>query len=70
MKQDDVYIGDGLYAAFDGWGFTLRARRGGREHWVYLEPEVYVAFRRFVENVCKPALSTSLDYRKEVNEND
>jgi hypothetical protein len=45
MKE--VYLGDGLYASFDGFAFTLRAPRTGGDHWVALEPEVLEAFDRY-----------------------
>jgi len=45
MKE--VYLGDGLYASFDGFMFTLRAPRSGGDHWVALEPDVMAAFDRF-----------------------
>lgn len=45
MKE--VYLGDGLYAEFDGYQFILRASRIGGDHWVALEPEVLKAFDDF-----------------------
>ena len=48
MKQSDVYLGDGLYASFDGYQFVLRAPRADGEHWVALEPDVLKAFLAFV----------------------
>jgi hypothetical protein len=48
MKQSDVYLGDGLYASFDGFQFVLRAPREGGDHWVALEPQVLQAFLAFV----------------------
>lgn len=51
-KPAETYLGDGLYASFDGFQFVLRAPRpdGDREiyHWVALEPAVLEAFMRFV----------------------
>lgn len=37
---EKVYIGDGAYAMFDGYGITVSAERGYTEHYVYLEPSV------------------------------
>lgn len=45
---EEVYLGDGLYASFDGYMITLRAPREGGDHHVGLEPEVLDAFERFV----------------------
>jgi hypothetical protein len=38
------YLGDGLYASFDGYQFCLRAPRDGGDHVVFLEPPVLAAF--------------------------
>jgi len=45
----ETYLGDGLYASFDGWQFILRAPREGVDHWVALEPQVLDAFLQFVK---------------------
>ena len=44
MMDDETYLGDGLYASFDGFMITLRAPRGHQDHWVGLEPSVLAAF--------------------------
>ena len=43
----EFYLGDGLYASFDGFMFILRAPREGGDHYVGLEPDVVDAFLRF-----------------------
>lgn len=48
---NETYLGDGLYASFDGWSFTLRAPREGGDHEVMLEPAVLDAFEQFVGQV-------------------
>lgn len=48
--DNETYLGDGLYASFDGFQIRLRAPRCGREdtdHCVYLEPSVYAALCEF-----------------------
>ncbi len=30
MNQHEVYLGDGLFASWDGWQIRLRAPRDGR----------------------------------------
>ena len=50
------YLGDGLYASWDGWQIILRAPREGGDHWVALEPEVYTALLRFVRDVRSQAV--------------
>lgn len=43
-SRQETYLGDGLYASFDGFMITLRAPRGPEgDHWVGLEPAVYFA---------------------------
>ncbi len=44
----ETYLGDGLYASFDGFYVKLRAPRDGVDHWVALEPAVVRAFVRFM----------------------
>lgn len=47
MKE--IYLGDGLYASFDGWQFTLRAPRATGDHYVALEPIVLERFMEYVK---------------------
>jgi len=42
---NETYLGDGLYASYDGFMITLRAPRTNGDHWVGLEPEVWLAFK-------------------------
>lgn len=52
MKQEnEVYLGDGLYASFDGWQFRLRAPRENGDHVVYLDAMVLREFQRFCKLV-------------------
>ena len=53
MKE--VYLGDGLYASFDGWMLTLRAPRENGDHWVGLEPQI---------------MQNLLDYWQQITEGD
>ncbi len=46
------YLGDGLYAMFDGFSIVLIAPRGEQEHSVALEPQVlksFDAYRKYLE---------------------
>ena len=45
----ESYIGDGLYASFDGWQFKLRAPRGDGDHEVFLDQNTLDEFLRYVE---------------------
>ena len=44
----EQYLGDGLYASFDGWMLTLRAPREAGDHWVAFEPETMKAFLLYI----------------------
>ena len=51
-EQNSRYIGDGVYAGFDGFGIWLYAN--SHDHpteRIYLEPEVYQQLVRFVEDL-------------------
>ncbi len=49
--NNEVYLGDGLYARFDGFTIWLRAPRETGDHYVALEPQVYAELTRFVERI-------------------
>lgn len=49
------YLGDGLYAEWDGWNIILSAPRENGDHWVGLEPTVFDALIRYKERVYKEA---------------
>jgi len=45
---NETYLGDGLYASYDGFMITLRAPREREDHWVGLEPQVWRALVEYV----------------------
>lgn len=47
--DEETYLGDGLYASFDGFMWKLRAPREDGDHWVGLEPSVLREFEEFVK---------------------
>ena len=47
----EEYLGDGLYASFDGWQIKLRAPREFGNHEVFLEPEIWANLKKFVEQL-------------------
>ena len=47
IESGETYLGDGLYASFDGFMITLRAPRDHGDHWIGLEPEVFAALLDF-----------------------
>jgi hypothetical protein len=48
MSAPETYLGDGLYASFDGTQIILRAPRENGDHFVALEPSVLEAFETFI----------------------
>ena len=46
-----IYLGDGLFAEFDGYHFILKTDRDDEVHWVGLEPLVFEALLAFREEV-------------------
>lgn len=48
-RQFEEYIGDGVYASFDGYQIWLRTQRLGNDwHEIALEPSVYVTLQDYV----------------------
>lgn len=47
-----TYLGDGVYADFDGYGIILTTENGIRAtNNIYLEPQCFEALNRFVERL-------------------
>jgi hypothetical protein len=52
--DNETYLGDGLYAQFDGFQFVLKANDPiTPTDTVYLEPRVVEAFNAFVQRINK-----------------
>jgi len=49
MKTPDTYLGDGLYASFDGYQIRLWAERHGGTHEVFLDDRTLAQFETFVK---------------------
>lgn len=50
--KDKSYIGDGVYASFDGWQIWLETERGfGRIEKIALEPEVFRSLIAYAKTV-------------------
>lgn len=47
----EVYLGDGLYASYDGWQIKLRAPRSEGDHIVYLDQSVCIALAQYMESL-------------------
>jgi hypothetical protein len=52
MSPHETYLGDGLYASFDGYQVKLRAPREGGDHEVFLEDGLTLdAFLQFLDTL-------------------
>ena len=52
MSERETYLGDGLYASFDGYQIRLRAPRDGGDHVVFLEDGLTLqAFFEFLDTL-------------------
>ena len=50
MPRKETYLGDGLYATYDGYQICLMANsHTSPTDMVYLDPHVYASLLRFVE---------------------
>ncbi len=47
----ETYLGDGVYASFDGYHIWLRTERGDGWHKIALEPAVFESLVGFVEGL-------------------
>lgn len=59
LPDTETYIGDGVYASFDGYNVRLRAPRENGDHFVALEPDVYKALQRWI--ALYPRLKTHME---------
>lgn len=50
-EREETYLGDGLYASFDGFQIWLRAPREEGDHVVALEPQVFYALVRYQKKI-------------------
>lgn len=49
--NEETYLGDGVYARFDGYQVWLRTPRENGDHEIALEPAVYEALTNYVRNL-------------------
>jgi hypothetical protein len=67
---EDRYLGDGVYASFDGYHIRLDLRAQDNFTRIGLEPEVLIAFdryRKYVDQWCKARIA-ELDASEESHE--
>ena len=53
MREE--YLGDGVYASFDGYQIWLRTPRENGDHTIALEPEVLRALKEYVNRLNEAA---------------
>lgn len=52
MKQiNETYLGDGVYASFDGYQIWLRTPRDNGDHSIALEPPVLTMLLAYIEEL-------------------
>ena len=52
-KQDERYLGDGVYASHDGYNIWVRAERNGFEHAVAFEPGLIRLLVRYEQDILR-----------------
>lgn len=53
MTFEERYLGDGVYASFDGYQIWLKVARDYGKQEIALEPPVYAALLRYVSDLNK-----------------
>jgi hypothetical protein len=54
MSERETYLGDGVYARYDGWSIWLRTPRENGHHVIALEPEVFNKLAEFARRCWRP----------------
>lgn len=52
-KYEKIYIGDGVYASFDGCMICLTTMRDGHEETIYLESNVFASLKEYGDSAFK-----------------
>jgi hypothetical protein len=55
MSEQEEYLGDGLYASFDGGLFCLRAPRENGDHVVYFDAMMLKQLNEFARSMLRPS---------------
>ena len=60
MSEDKVYLGDSVYADFDGFGIVLTTENGqGASNTIFLEPSVLASLNEYVDRLNSRAAEVS-----------
>lgn len=54
MLKNETYLGDSVYASFDGWCIWLRTGDGNNQR-IALEPHVLEALLEFIKTIKEPS---------------
>lgn len=60
IEASEMYLGDGLYASFDGWQFRLRAPRENGDHVVFLDDRTLIEFEKYVAGIKRAIVEKSV----------
>lgn len=52
-----TYLGDGVYAAYDGEHIVLTTERDGREETIYLEPRLVTELFHYIEKAMRVTIT-------------
>jgi hypothetical protein len=52
-RNTETYLGDGVYASFDGWSVKLRTPREEGDHVIFFEPREMRALTQYLDAVLK-----------------
>lgn len=64
MTKPEVYLGDGVYATFDGFGIMLDLRAQDASK-IFLEPQVFDALVRFQAAIKAPPSADEYDIKRD-----
>lgn len=51
LGPQETYLGDGVYARFEGYAICLHTQRLSGRHEIYLEPSEYQKLKAFAQQV-------------------
>ena len=58
LPDTDCYIGDGVYASFDGFGVILDLRGQDSTTRIYLEPDIFKRLVQYRDRITKKETGT------------
>lgn len=55
LDGDEVYLGDAVYASFDGYQVRLRCEAPAHPNIIYIDPDVFHSLTTFVNSIKEEA---------------